>query len=354
MNKKVFVLGAGFTKAFVPGAPLMRDNYSAEVATIVKKLGAYDRVRTILEAAQQRETDGLINIERLFTRLEVGMPYDTEESGHHELGVLLTELMKGFVSRIDLAKEKVDRDSLGRFADYCLRTRATCITFNYDDVLDRAVWEAALRHSPDNPYKHWGPDGGYGFFCKPSTACIQSEGNRHLDVTRLLILKLHGSLNWRIRKGFSPPYSVDAIVHHEEWFQPQFGGKLSYENESTIKKLILNHIRHESFIVPPVLTKLSLVQQPILRLVWLHAYEALADADEVVFIGYSMPITDIAASFLFAEPLTAKSPKVTVVTLCKNEVQQQELKHRYISVLPKGIDARFIFEGALSWLSDAN
>lgn len=354
MNKKVFVLGAGFTKAFVPSAPLMRDDYSAEVAIILEKLGKYDRVRTILEAAQQREPDGLINIERLFTRLEVGMPYDTEESGHHELGVLLTELMKCFVRRIDLAKEEVDEESLERFADYCLRTRATCITFNYDDVLDRAVWKAALRQSPNNPYKHWGPDGGYGFFCKPSTACIQSEGNRHLDVTSLLILKLHGSLNWRIRKGFTPPYSVDAILHHEEWFQPQFGGKLIHEDVSRVKKLILNHIRHESFIVPPVLTKLSLVEQPILRLVWFHAYEALADADEVVFIGYSMPITDIAASFLFAEPLTTKRPKVTVVSLCNNEAQQQELKRRYVSVLPKGIDSSFMFEGALSWLRTAN
>ena len=30
-------------------------------------------------------------------------------------------------------------------------------------------------------------------------------------------VKLHGSLNWRIKVGFMKPYPLGGIVHHEGW-----------------------------------------------------------------------------------------------------------------------------------------
>lgn len=55
MSKKVFVLGAGFAKAFAPEMPLMRDNYSSEIDAILVKLGNYKQVSTLLRAAQEGE-----------------------------------------------------------------------------------------------------------------------------------------------------------------------------------------------------------------------------------------------------------------------------------------------------------
>lgn len=352
MSKKVFVLGAGFTKSFALEMPLMRDNYSSEIDAILKRLGNYKQVRTLLKAAQEEGADGLIDVERLFTRLEAGMPYDIEEGVHHELALCLSELKKAFFHRIETAKATADHDSLRIFADHCVAISSTCITFNYDDLLDEAIWKSALRRSKGNPYKFWGPDGGYGFFCRPSTSCIQSEGGRHVDVTDIAILKLHGSLNWRIRRGFTPPYPVDAVVHHEKWFEPEVSGKLLGVERSRIETLILNHLQSDPFIVPPILAKTSLVEQSILRLVWDHAYRALAAAEEIIFIGYSMPITDIAAGFLFTEPLVSTQPSILVINLCDNSVKQSELESRYKRSLPKSLDIQFKNQDAREWVKE--
>lgn len=352
MSKRVFVLGAGFTKAFAPEMPLMQDNYSFQINAILEKLGNYKQVRTLLRAAQEGGANNLVDVERLFTRLEVGMPYDVEQGVNHELGLCLSELKVAFFRRIEAAKEKVDYGSLGIFADHCVATGSTCITFNYDDLLDEAIWVSAQRRSKGNPYRFWAPDGGYGFFCKPSTSCIQSEGTRHVDVTAIRILKLHGSLNWRIRRGFIPPYPVDAVVHHEKWFKPEFRGKLIEADKPTIETLILDHLQSDAFIVPPILAKVSLVDQPILRLVWDHAYRALAAAEEIIFIGYSMPISDIAAGFLFTEPLVLKKPKVLVINLCEDSAKQSELESRYKRSLPRSLGIHFENRDAREWVKE--
>ncbi len=349
--KKVFVLGAGFTKAFAPDAPQMVDDYSPEIRTILRKLGQYEHVTKLLKVAQGGDSKGRIDIERLFTRLDGQMPYDIERGHHHELGLLLSELKRAFVQRIEKAKKSVDHASLNLFANHCLATGSTCVTFNYDDVLDEEIWEAAKKLQQE--YVAWGPDGGYGFFCKPSTFCVQSEGGRHVDVTKIKILKLHGSINWRVRRGYSPPYSIDAIVHHEAWFKPLFQGKLRTQEDTIKEELILNHLQVEPFIVPPVLTKLSLIEQPILRLVWTHAYQALAEADQIVFIGYSMPITDMAASFLFTESLATKKPKVLVIDLSKGKTKQSELMSRYRRSIPKTINVQFEFKDARKWVENS-
>ena len=72
-------------------------------------------------------------------------------------------------------------------------------------------------------------------------------------------------------------------------------------------------------MVPPVLSKSSRVEQPVLRLVWSHAFASLATAHEVTFIGYSFPTTDMAARTLFSEALKDLPPQdINVVILCRD------------------------------------
>ena len=70
----VVVTGAGFTRAFVPGAPLLVDDFNNN--------GLEARVRGLPNASRlldwERSLDerGRIDIERLMTRLDALMPYD--------------------------------------------------------------------------------------------------------------------------------------------------------------------------------------------------------------------------------------------------------------------------------------
>ena len=92
-HKHVVVTGAGFSRALVPDAPLLVDDFNSELLN--------DRVRGLSNASRLLELErnlhprGHIDIERLMIRLDTLMPYDYEESAGNaanECGFLLSEL----------------------------------------------------------------------------------------------------------------------------------------------------------------------------------------------------------------------------------------------------------------------
>jgi hypothetical protein len=164
------------------------------------------------------------------------------------------------------------------------------------------------------------------------------------------LLKLHGSVNWRVPLGHRSPYAADSIRHHEEWFKT-LGEKVGLD-------AIEPYLETGPIIVPPVLTKTELVEQPILRLTWSLALASLRQAKKVVFLGYSMPLTDIAASFLFREGLRhlEHSKDVEVVDFIANDGERgpklDRLLPAYRSVFPDIAPERFVFSGAIPWIRD--
>lgn len=343
--KAAFVLGAGFTRAFFPKAPLLTDDYDGELLVKFDKL---PHARHILELEQSKNPKGKINIERLLTRLDGKMPYDFKSSVQEELALLLFELKHAFIRRLKEAKdEKSHIDEFQFLARYCIEKGINCLTFNYDDFFDQSLFEfrpIRAEIAGSNPY--WHPDGGYGFFCKPSATCIWA-GYEFMDQTAMLLLKLHGSVNWRIRRGAASPYKVDDIIHDESWLQPPLPDSLVGRD----KNLIDMHMEPVPFIIPPVLMKSALTKEPILQVVWSKAYEILSWAEQVVFIGYSLPITDIAAGFLFGEALQDLDPSmIKVVILPRDEDDEEEIRKAYKSILPKIQNKQFEFTNALQWI----
>jgi len=354
--KKVFVLGAGFTRAFLSCAPLLTDDYY--VNELIEKFERFPHAKQILWQEKLRRTDGSIDIERLMTRLHGGMPYDYSHEANKEIDLLLKEIKMAFRRRLDEAKSgKKHENELNKFAQYCVDNCISCITFNYDDVLDQALWEykkIAIPHPGIHQY--WHPDGGYGFFCKPSHTCIRTV-DVYKDRSVPLLLKLHGSVNWRIRLGYPRPYTSDAIVHDESWYPPALGNHLPIDHNVDFES-IEDHLEVEPFIVPPVLIKSDLVEQPILRLVWSLAYKELWEAKQVTFAGYSLPITDLASSFLFNEALRKLEHRnIRIVNLAKDEARRQEIRECYKRIFSDIGNEQFDFRGALEWsckLTEAN
>jgi len=78
----VLVLGAGFTRAFLPKAPLMLDDYGAP--ELAAKLSAFPRACRLLGLEIALHSNGHINIESLMTRLDGLMPYDRSLSAEQE------------------------------------------------------------------------------------------------------------------------------------------------------------------------------------------------------------------------------------------------------------------------------
>jgi hypothetical protein len=247
-----------------------------------------------------------------------------------------------FFDRIRAARDgQAVPDLLVRFGRHCIEAQVGIVTFNHDDFLDEALLRAKSVESP--PY--WHPDGGYGFFCRPSVSRVV-DANVYMDHSTPL-LKLHGSMNWRPILGARRPYTVDAIVHREAWSPGHRNAHLV--NLAAIESLL----ELEPFIVPPVLLKSVLTEQPILRLVWSQAAAVMRAATSVTFVGYSMPVTDIAAGFLFRENLhRVPIDKVYVVDIGEGSDRRRQLMDAYRQVFHGLPEEQFSFVGAEKWAEE--
>ena len=327
----VVVTGAGFSRALVPGAPLLVDDFDNDA--LQEKVRGLPNASRLLEWERSLHPSGHINLERLMTRLDSLMPYDYAESAGNaanEYGFLLSELKRAFLDRLHAARKgDIHRDELNRFAKFCASNRCSCITFNYDDFLDEALDQTLS----------WSPDRGYGFFCQSSKEVVASSQSQQVG-SWLLLLKLHGSVNWRPKLGYASPFAIDGITHHQEWYD----GEGDEEGSG--------HLEPEPVMVAPVLSKSDLVEQPVLRLVWSHAFARLETAHEVTFIGYSFPTTDMAARTLFSEALKdLPREDITVVNLGREGSEAETTRERYRSVFGDIPDGQFHFDGALEWIT---
>ena len=332
-NNHVFVLGAGFTRAFVPSAPLLVDDFSND--QIQKKIENLQYASRLFEAERKRPPEGRINIERLMTRVYDSMPYDKTHRAETEFAILLEELQKALIHRIDQATRDRDlHEGILKFARHCGEVKATCITFNYDDYLDYA-----LRVTGE-----WHPESGYGFFCRPASSTVSDHYSETGNYSSLNLLKLHGSINWRSKLGYSAPCPLESIVYLNEW-------KGVLDLYSYINTDVSPHLELGCVTVPPVLTKSSFVKQPVLQLVWTKAFEQLSSADRVTFIGYSFPPTDLAAASLFTEAMDyVAHENIQIVDFKEDNTDRKELQQRYCSILGEIPDRNFYFEGAVSWI----
>ena len=74
----VVVTGAGFTRALVPGAPLLVDDFNND--DLEDKVRGLPNASRLLDWERSLHPSGDIDIERLMTRLDALMPYDYAES----------------------------------------------------------------------------------------------------------------------------------------------------------------------------------------------------------------------------------------------------------------------------------
>lgn len=333
-RKPVFVTGAGFTRALVESAPLLVDDFGNNA--LAERVHGLPNASRLLEQEFKRNEQGHIDIERLMTRVESLMPYDYAgfaDNAANEYALLLSELKRSFLDCIRKAREgEVHHEELNKFAQYCVNEQYDCITFNYDDFLDQALSRTSC----------WHPLGGYGFYCPDSINTI-SQKDEGIPKSKIALLKLHGSVNWRSRLGHAVPPPLNAITHHDDWSGIP----------STRVPPIEAHLDAQPVMIPPVLSKSSLMEQPVLRLVWSRAFEALQSAPKVTFLGYSFPTTDIAARTLFSESLTKlRCQDIHIVNLASTETEKQKVRTAYRSALGDIPDTQFQFAGALDWIRE--
>lgn len=65
-----------------------------------------------------------------------------------------------------------------------------------------------------------------------------------------------------------------------------------------------------------------------------------------------MPVTDLAASFLFSETLKDHTKNVQVVNLATDKKKEEEIRSSYKKVFPDIEDKQFDFRGTRTWAAE--
>ena len=180
----------------------------------------------------------------------------------------------------------------------------TIITFNIDLLIENALQE--LTHS--RPGARWSIRDTYGFSDPLKTATRPGSGgvfNHDSTVSAIALYKLHGSVNWLFQhRDYHPP--PDLVSQRRAIWQ------LLNKHPGTGRQKIRSGRSGRSvwyaspLIVPPVYEKHAFIRMH-LQEIWENAEKALAEADRVVFWGYSFPAADTHARHFF-EGLADRNP----------------------------------------------
>ncbi len=160
------------------------------------------------------------------------------------------------------------------------------------------------------------------------------------------ILKLHGSLNWGYCKKCEKIFYFDET---SDFFAINSGVECCSE-ECKGKNSVL-----QRFLIPPTLSKLAKAKTPSqLVSIWREAYIYLKFCENLYFIGYSIPETDIQMKFFISNALKENSnlKKITLVTKQKNIKSKMDFEERYLSILPRNIEdiqLEFCYDGFEKW-----
>lgn len=334
MSRTVFILGAGASAD--AGAPLMNDflDRADELRKTRNCDGKEDQFDLIFEAIKElrgiHEKSHLntLNIEDVFSAIEMGRIIGkigniiskekiekVDEAIRFFISITLERTMLFNIHKTE--RRLVPCESHLRFVDVLRkleeknvssdnRKRSSIITFNYDLAIDIALLFANLQFD-------------YCFNSEP-------EGDKfHL-------LKLHGSLNWgkcRVCGKFSS-------TTFWKLGESKDGSCIIKGNPGSASHCG-HHVLDEPELIPPTWNK-SQYSGSITN-VWKQAAKELSEAEEIITIGYSLPITDLFFKYLFALG-TDSETRIKRFIVCNPD---EKVTERFLEIIGRGIENRFEF-----------
>jgi hypothetical protein len=214
------------------------------------------------------------------------------------------------------------------------------ITFNHDLVIENEIVKRARLR------RRWCIQQGYGDysnalrFTKPSSSSgpLFRDHSASCDHSKpIVVLKLHGSLNWYVQMVGSHPSrsiltgaSTSAHVHCTA--RRNVPHQFRFSRPASTKRGRA-HWYTWPVIIPPVHNKEALIRNFVAP-VWGEAAAALSTADWIICVGYSLPTLDVGAERLFKRAI-ASNPNLKAVDVVN---PSPDSAARYASITtPKGI-----------------
>lgn len=270
----------------------------------VSKIAEFERVFKSIGALQSVHSKAqldLYNIESVFTVLELSktirrLPGVTAEDIGPTIAALKTVIVQTLEETMQFPLRNgsvLPHDTYLEFATLLKHLSnkvsppqsVSVLTFNYDVGLDLAMSREGI-----------GPD-----YCLGATVSRDA----------IPLHKLHGSLNWGVRKDGSQAreildYPLSEVLRLQEYSGSFRALRIGSELPSLLRKRYSVDVFDEPLIVPPSWNKADYHQK--LSDVWSSAARHLSEADRIFVLGYSLPSTDSFFRHLYALGSLGDSP----------------------------------------------
>ncbi|MDO8479649.1 MAG: SIR2 family protein [Candidatus Rokubacteria bacterium] len=282
--------------------------------------------------------------------------YGSEPFPHlHEnfLRIVKMELLDAIAHTLGVLSEEEDTSNFSRLARH-FEKGDTVITFNYDLLVEQHL----TRERPAD----WSYLTGYGFRPTSEKCDLRFAGDAPNHPSTFKVLKLHGSSNWHFRfvqgTGDGPPGFVEGyrtvpepigVGNRIRDVRPAF----FQATDNFFKRVVVEGEPggyYERFMIPPSTYKAEynfsaqFLHDPtgsplplgsstmwLPQLLYRLALQALAAAERIVFIGFSMAPADTSIRMLFRAAADANSALrlVEIADPCAN------VASRIKAVLPR-------------------
>jgi hypothetical protein len=270
----LFLLGAGFSRAVSTDMPLMADL----VGPVFKNNQLLDNAEDDFDFPNHFEAFGS-DFEAWLTYLAEDHPWLSDARNLRNRADFLNasrRLGSEILQRENSVLESHPPSWLAQIVDYWHTTRATVLTLNYDCLVEKAFSEP-IRQPPGSRVHY------EALYPVPvSDVALRRAGvYGGKDIATFKLVKLHGSVNWCY--SGSPSFYGETIYH--------LGYKLGWHADppGEIEQRAPDKI---PLIVPPTLSKTSFFNNETVRSQWQLARRALATAQRLFCIGYSLPPSD--------------------------------------------------------------
>lgn len=347
---RLYILGAGFSHGYNEHSyPLMRDFLQA-----AKRNREYDIqgrhaalaqfIAKYFGYAEYHDIEKVMSFLNAPTLDDPQIPFEHRLQLYDDLIRLIQSTLRA--SHV-IMRNNMNTEFYAAFAQHLIKENSTVISFNYDLLLDALLYDTG----------QWFGWNGYGADIPPADTAFPLAYRRIIQppsnpmALTVTLLKMHGSINW----GIPTLHGEYDNTIYQDWngYYPRGcpgitgTGPMPIGESSIATRNPRLTIRCTPFIVPPLLDKVPLLKHRTLRTIWNIARETIAEADELVFIGYSWPATDFMTEFLFRQARKSRSQQVTVVA----PDATQNLLPRYTDVF--GPIVRPIDKDFHGWLLDS-
>lgn len=189
-----------------------------------------------------------------------------------------------------------------------LKKGDSILTFNYDMLIEESFDSDAV----------WTPRGGYGkdVYGLSSEWCkkwFKARNMDHQTESKVRLIKLHGSVNWRL-------YRTKKVRLKDRPFVVRTG---DFENVS---------------IMPPGPNK-RIDRNPY-RQLWREGRLRLEKAKTIIIIGYSLPEADILARALFAEVVRLRRARNEYIKQLHLADPLDSVKERFVDLFVPALNAQ--------------